>query len=238
MTPLSRRPDAALARAAKQQKRALDSEGLRPRERLFVEAYVLNGGNATGAYQTCMAPVIVKASSAASLGWRMLRTVKVRAAIDRRRAERFEALRMEGDEALALISIRARANLADAFDDRGRMLPFHQWPETLQLATRGLKRNKDGEVEPQLYDGLKAAELMAIATGKLKTSAPLLQFDHARYLAGIDEPPAKKPDSGAILGPAPLRTPLRPVKRRRMSLLNTLRHSRGRKRRSVFGEEG
>ena len=135
MTSSSRRQDPALARAAKQRKLAADPEGLSPRERLFVEAYVLNGGNATRAYQACMHPS-VKASSAASQGWRMLRNVKVRAAVDRRRAERFQALQMEGDEALALISMRARANLADAYDERGQLLPFHLWPESLQLACR------------------------------------------------------------------------------------------------------
>jgi len=194
MTSPSRRPDPALARAAKQRHRSADPEGLRSRERLFVEAYALNGGNATTAYQACMAPVVVKASSAASLGWRMLRTVKVRAAINRRRAERFQALQMEADEALALISIRARANLADAYDERGRMLPFWLWPETLQLAVRSVKTNRDGEFEPQLYDGLKAAELMAIATGKLKTTPLSVPFDHVAYLAGSEVPPAKGPD--------------------------------------------
>jgi hypothetical protein len=195
MTSPSRRPDPALARAAKQRKRAADPEGLCPRERLFVEAYVLSGGNATKAYQACMAPVIVKASSAASLGWRMLRTVKVRAAIDSRRAERFQALKMEADEALSLIALRARANLADAYDDTGKLLPFHQWPESLQLACRA-RCDKDGRIEWQFYGALKAAELMAIATGKLKSKVLEVQFDHAGYLAGLDEPPAKKePDT-------------------------------------------
>ena len=186
----SRRPDLALARAGKQRKRAVDSDGLRPRERLFVEAYVLNGGNATKAYQACMHSD-VKASSAASQGWRMLRNVKVRAAVDRRRAERFQALQMEGDEALALIAVRARANLADAYDERGQLLPFHLWPESLQLACR-VRCDKDGRLEWHVSDGLKAAELMAIATGRLKTNVLQVQFDHASYLAGLDEPPPKE----------------------------------------------
>ena len=50
MTSPSRRSDPAVARAAKVRKRVSDPEGLDPRERLFVEAYVLNGGNATRAY--------------------------------------------------------------------------------------------------------------------------------------------------------------------------------------------
>ena len=189
----SRRPDLALARAAKQRKRVVDSDGLRPRERLFVEAYVLNGGNATKAYQACMHSD-VRASSAASQGWRMLRNVKVRAAVDRRRTERFQALQMEADEALALISMRARANLADAYDDNGDLLPFHLWPESLQLAVRW-RVNENGHLEVQHADGLKAAELMAIATGRLKANVLQVHFDHAAYLAGLDEPPATRGDA-------------------------------------------
>ena len=33
---------------------------------------------------------------------------------------------------------------------------------------------------------------MAIATGKLKTNVLQVQFDHASYLAGLDEPPPKE----------------------------------------------
>jgi len=50
---------------------------------------------------------------------------------------------MEGDEALALISMRARANLAEAFDDAGKLLPFNLWPENLQVAVRW-RINEDG----------------------------------------------------------------------------------------------
>jgi phage terminase small subunit len=162
--------------------------GLTDRERLFVEAYTLNGGNATKAYQACMAPVPVKDSTAAASGWRMFRNVKVAAAIEKRRAERFKALAMEGDEALALIALRARADGAQAFDDAGRLLPFHKWPEALRLACR-VRIDKD-RIEVHLPDGLKAAELMAIATGKLKTNVLQLTFDHEGHLAGTDTPPA------------------------------------------------
>ena len=52
--------------------------------------------------------------------------------------------------------------------------------------------DKDGHLEVQHSDGLKAAELMAIATGKLKTNVVQVQFDHAGYLAGLDEPPPRR----------------------------------------------
>ena len=165
---------------------AKDPDGLNSRERMFVEAYVLNGGNATRAYLA--AHPDVKETSAAVEGWKVLRKPKVEAALEKRRAERYRALQMEGDEALALIAMRARADVADAYDARGRLLPFHQWPQALRLACR-TRSDKDGNVEWAFPDGLKASELMAIATGKLKTNVLQVQFDHAAHLAGLDEPP-------------------------------------------------
>ena len=192
MTSPSRRPDRALTHAGKQREN-VDSHGLRLRERLFVEAYVLNGGNATRAYLAAAGHV--KETTAAVEGWKLLRLPKVQHAIETRRAERFKALQMEGDEALALIAMRARANLAEAFDDTGKLLPFHLWPESLQLAVRW-RINENGHLEVQHADGLKAAELMAIAAGRLKNNLLHVQFDHASYLAGLDEPPVERgPDA-------------------------------------------
>ena len=141
---------------------AKDPNVLTAREALFVEAYVLNGGNATRAYQVCLHPKPVSDASAAVLGWRLLRTVKVAAALEKRREQQMKLLQMAGEEALALISMRARADVAAACDARGRLLPFHLWPESLRLAAR-TRRDKDGQIEWQFADGLKAAELMAIA---------------------------------------------------------------------------
>jgi hypothetical protein len=87
-----------------------------------------------------------------------------------------------------LISLRARADLGEAFDSKGKLLPFHQWPESLRLACRW-RIDKDGHLEVQHSDGLKAAELLAIAAGKLKTNQHVVVFDHVGYLAGLDQPP-------------------------------------------------
>ena len=182
------------AKAAKGAKRVRpNAPELTPFEVSFVEAYILNGGNATRAYRTARGggPSSVKDSTCAVEGCKLLRLPKIRTALEARRQERFQALQMEGDEALALISMRARADLGEAFDERGELLPFHLWPESLRLACR-VRCDKDGRLEWQFSDGLRAAELMAIATGKLKTNVLQVQFDHASYLAGLDTPPAER----------------------------------------------
>jgi hypothetical protein len=166
-------------------------DALNDRQRLFIEAYVQNGGNASAAYRTCIAPKVTTDSTAGVEGWRMLRIPKIAAVLEKRRQERFKRLQMQGDEALALIALRARADVADAYDSNGKLLPINRWPESLRLACR-VRGDKDGNVEWQLPDGLKAAELMAIATGKLKTSQNVIVFNHAEYLAGLDTPPKEE----------------------------------------------
>jgi hypothetical protein len=74
-----------------------DAPELTAFEGFFVEAYILNGGNATRAYRTARGggPLSVKDSTCAVEGCRLLRLPKIRAALEARRQERFRALRME-----------------------------------------------------------------------------------------------------------------------------------------------
>jgi hypothetical protein len=90
---------------------------------------------------------------------------------------------------VALISIVAPANIADAFDGRGNLLSPDLWPETLSLAVKRFQLSKDGSFSIMLHDGLRAAELIAIATGRLKHRHGVAHtFDHVKYLAGAEEP--------------------------------------------------
>lgn len=160
-----------------------DPAALTPLQQLFVAEYLSNGGNATQAYRAAHGGR-VKENTCATEGWLLLRTPKIQALVEAGQAERFKRLAMQGDEAIALLSLRARANIRDAYDAKGQLLPIQQWPETLVLAVKSCKANGD----ITLHDGLKAAELMAIATGRLKTAVNVLHsFDHAAHLAGLDE---------------------------------------------------
>jgi len=168
------------------------AEALTPAQEAFTAAYIANGGNGTRAYLASH-PDCTSYGAAGVEAHRALRNPKIRALIDAARVERWKRLEMEGDEAIALLSLRARANIADAFDDAGQLLPVHVWPEVLQLAVKSIRRGKDGDVIT-LHDGLKAAELMAIATGRLKTALTVNHtFDHVAALAGSDTPPEARP---------------------------------------------
>jgi len=161
-----------------------DPDALTPAQELFVAAYLNNGANGTRAYMEShpRASVLTAGVEACKL----LREPKIAARLAGGRAEQFKRWAMQGDEAIGLLAIRARANLAHIpRDAKGVMLPIELWPEDLQLAVREVK---DGEVK--LYDGLKAAELMAVATGRLRSKLDVDHtFNHLDLLAGSDKPP-------------------------------------------------
>lgn len=147
--------------------------------------YLNNGGNGTGAYLAIHPNVMPE--SAATLAWRLLRKVEVLKALNDARNERMKRLEMDGDEAIGLLSLAARADIGDAFDAEGKLLPITRWPESLRLAVRSIKPGPFGDAIT-LHDGLKARELMAIAQGRLKQQH-LHKHEHslAAILAGEDE---------------------------------------------------
>ena len=152
-------------------------------QRLLLE-YQSNGGNGTKAYQATH-PLCRSANAAAVHAWHLLRKAKIVAALEASRKERWERLKMDADEALARISISARADIGQALAADGTLLPVSQWPDSLRLAVKSFKPGPFGDtVVP--HDGLRAAELMGVAGGKLKGTL-ILQFDHAKYLGS--EPP-------------------------------------------------
>ena len=92
---------------------------------------------------------------------------------------------MDGDEAMALLAVIARADLAEAFDpDTGAMLAVDQWPLTLRLAVKSVKG-----AAITLHDSLKACEIIARAAGRLRNDRTRgATFDHAAYLSNLERP--------------------------------------------------
>ncbi|WP_291986620.1 terminase small subunit [Luteitalea sp.] len=147
----------------------------------FILEYVANGGNATAAY-AAVRPTC-RRSTCATEGYKLLRKPEIAKAIKKAREEHWHRLKMEGTEALALISIRARADVGLMFDSRGNRLPICDWPVALRLCVKSIKAGPHGDTIT-FYDGLRAAELMARAAGKLGSEAAP-GFDHLGYLAAL-----------------------------------------------------
>lgn len=163
---------------------------LRNGEGVFVEAYLTNGGNATRAYLA--AHPEAKPTTARVEGCRLLTKPNIREEIERRRLEVFKRWEMEGEEALALLAARARFDPIDLFDEDGKLLSVRELPHYVRVCIKGIRKDGKGRRELVFHDGLKAAELVAIATGKLRSKVDINHnFDHAAHLAGLDKPPAE-----------------------------------------------
>jgi phage terminase small subunit len=152
-------------------------------EKAFAIAYIASGENGTRAYLELKPDV--KRTTAAVEASKLLRDPNVRRLVEDERSERFAKLEMQADEAVALISLSARADIGDAYDEAGNLLPVHTWPVSLRLAVKGIKPGPFGDTIT-LHDGLRARELMAQIQGRLKNTLEL-KFDHAKYLG--DAPP-------------------------------------------------
>lgn len=105
--------------------------------------------------------------SAAVLGYRRLRNIQIADIIAREEQKRWTRLQMDGDEALGLISLVARADIAEAFDQSGQLLPVREWPKHLRLCVKRMRSTEHGD-DITLYDALRAREVMAQVAGRLK----------------------------------------------------------------------
>lgn len=151
-------------------------------QRYFVERYLANGGNATDAYRA-LRPQATSASARTG-GWRMLTNVDIRKAIDARRTEAWAKHRIDSEQALDLIAMVAKVDIAECYDEEGRLIPVYEWPLELRLCVKEVKA--DGTVK--LLDALRARQLIAQAGGKLRASSDVEHFDHEAYLAARTGP--------------------------------------------------
>jgi hypothetical protein len=137
--------------------------GLPVRELLFVEAYCgVAGGNATEAYR--IAGFKSTHASAGPNAGRLIKKDRVAKAIAARTALRIRKLIMDGDEALERISTFARADMRKLFPPDH---PIAKLPAEVAMCIKSVTPGKYG-TRLELIDPLRANELMAKATGKLK----------------------------------------------------------------------
>lgn len=169
-------------RRSRVNRKARDPNALTGSESLFALEYLIDR-NGTRAYKASH-PRCKSDNTAAVEAWRLLRKPKIMAFLERETRARVERLRMDGDEALTLISNDARADIGDLFDEKGELLPIHKWPESIRRSVKSIRHKPWGAIDVTLNDSLKARELMAIAGGKLKQRHDQnLTFDPVALLA-------------------------------------------------------
>lgn len=138
--------------------------GLSPQELLFVEAYCGAAHfRAAKAYELAGYKTTGAASRANAS--RMLTRERIAAAIAARLSERVKAMRiMDGDEALEGISNMGRVDIRKCFPESSQIA---QLPDEVADAVKSVTPTKFG-YRIEMYDKLRARELMAKAGGKLK----------------------------------------------------------------------
>jgi phage terminase small subunit len=137
--------------------------GLGPMPLLFVEAYCGTAKfNATKAYE--LAGFKPNRFNAA----RLLTNEHIQDAIAAKLLPRLKALAiMDGDEALEGISSMGRVDIRTLFNpETGALLKMAQWPAATADAVKTITPNKYG-TKIELYDKLRARELMAKVAGRL-----------------------------------------------------------------------
>jgi len=163
------------ARAGKRQEKNPDV--LTDAELLFALHY-LETSNATDAYRN--AHPNAKDSTARVEGFRTLIKPRVQAFVKHEREKQFKRLRINADEALALISGDATADIRKAYGKDGSLLAVKDWPDELVRSVRAIRHKEWGQVDITLNDSLKARELLAIAGGKLRQG-----IDHRHAIVSL-----------------------------------------------------
>lgn len=104
----------------------------------------------------------------------LLTKLSIQEEITRLKEAQYKRLQMSADEVLAELSLIARADLAQAFEENGNLKPIHAMPDSIRRALSGI----DTE---ELYDGQGSEKEMVGFTKKIKL------FDKIRALGYLGE---------------------------------------------------
>ena len=138
--------------------------GLTEKQYLFANAYLSNGFNASEAYRRGH-PECTNGTSRVE-GCRLLAHPSIRAFIGPLLEAAWKPYQMGGEEALARIGRTARADMRELYDAHGRLLPVHQWPDSIAGCVRAFDGAK------VTFESQTAAQRIILEqTGKLKTVA-------------------------------------------------------------------
>ena len=149
-------------------------------EEKFVEGIVVGKTSTRAAIDAGYA-----AGSAASAGSRLLRKVKVKTAIEIRRASAVAAAQAETNTTLArLLEELARTALCDPkdlFDAKGSMLALNEMPEDIRRAIASCNVEVTTEV---VNSGAKGSKVAKVRATKIKFWDKLRAIDEIAKLAG------------------------------------------------------
>lgn len=133
-------------------------------QREFVRLYDKYLGNGARAYAEAY-PANQTYEGVCVCASQLLRSPKVREAVDALRQKRWERMQMSGDEALALVAGDARADIRLLFNEKGELLKPCDWPDDIAASVEAVDI-VNGKVK--LAGKAAARRAVLEQTGKLK----------------------------------------------------------------------
>ncbi len=116
--------------------------GLTPKQEQFVREYLVDLNATQAAIRAGYSPKGATVQAA-----RLLANVNVAAAVNGAKAERATETRIDAAWVLRRLAAEAEADVADLYDDNGKIKPVHDWPK---IWRQGLVAGIETE---QLFDG-------------------------------------------------------------------------------------
>ncbi len=163
-------------------------DALTPIQFEFCLVYLSNGYKAGPAYAATH-PNCKSDNAARVQGHRILTNANVRAHLAKQLGGRWAQLEITADEAAALVGGAATADVRLLFDEKGALLPVHQWPDEIALQVEAVDTTR-GTV--RLASKLGARRMILEVSGRLRGNASDLR-DLAEILAeGYDKRRAKQ----------------------------------------------
>lgn len=123
--------------------RQVDPHGLEPRQRRFVEEYLVDFNATRAARDAGYSP-----ASASSIAWENLRKPEIEKAINDGKEAALQALGVSRERVLGELAALAFSDLSEAFDEDGGLLPIRKMPARLRAAVASV------EVEQQSVEGV------------------------------------------------------------------------------------
>lgn len=173
--------------------------GLTPKQQSFVDEYLVD----LNAKQAAVRAGYSR-KTAEVQGSRLLRNAQVRKAVNEGKKERSERTRTTADEILLELRKIALADIAEAFDDEGRLRPLREIPAEVRKAISGVEVSQEFEgsgrnryhsgdlMKVKFWEKTKALELL----GKhLRLFTDRVQVDTNVSIRVVD-PYAEPPKSG------------------------------------------
>src|SRR5688572_8412886 len=150
-------------------------DGFTPAQYEWALAYLANGFNASAAAKHAY-PDVKNDQTARAMGYENLTKPHIRTWLLSQLEDRWKALHMSGDEALARVAQDARADIRMLFDAKGALLKPHEWPDEIADSVEGVDFEK-GRIK--LTSKAAARRTILEVTGKVKGESTVDQLVEA-----------------------------------------------------------